>query len=128
MKYIRQLVIILAVSFAGELLRLWIPLPIPASIYGLVLLLLGLMSDVIPVERVKDTGAFLIEILPLMFIPAAVGLLESWQMIRPELVPIAIITIATTVIVMAVTGRVTQRMLGRQRRNSSGAYEIKRRR
>lgn len=73
MKYIRQLVIILAVSFAGELLRLWIPLPIPASIYGLVLLLLGLMSGVIPVERVKDTGAFLIEILPLMFIPAAVG-------------------------------------------------------
>lgn len=128
MKYIRQLVIILAVSFAGELLRLWIPLPIPASIYGLVLLLLGLMSGVIPVERVKDTGAFLIEILPLMFIPAAVGLLESWQVIRPELVPIAIITIATTVIVMAVTGRVTQRMLGRQRRNSSGAYEMKRRR
>lgn len=128
MKYIRQLVIILAVSFAGELLRLWIPLPIPASIYGLVLLLLGLMSGVISVERVKDTGAFLIEILPLMFIPAAVGLLESWQVIRPELVPIAIITIATTVIVMAVTGRVTQRMLGRQRRNSSGAYEMKRRR
>lgn len=116
MKYIRQFAIILAVSFAGELLRLWIPLPVPASIYGLVLLLLGLRSGLIRIEHVKETGAFLIEIMPLMFIPAAVGLLDSWQVIRLELAPIAVITIATTVIVMAVTGRVTQWMLRRRRK------------
>lgn len=111
MKYIRQLTIILAVSFAGELLRLWIPLPVPASIYGLSLLLLGLMSGAIRTEQVKDTGMFLIEILPMLFIPAAVGLMDSWQALRRELVPIAVMIPATTVIVMAATGRVTQRLL-----------------
>ena len=78
MKYIRQFLIILAISFIGELLKYVLPLPIPASIYGMAILFVCLMTGWIKLEAVKETGKFLIEIMPLMFIPAGVGLMVSW--------------------------------------------------
>ena len=84
MKYLQQFGIILAVSFVGELLNYAIPLSIPASIYGLVLMFVCLCMKWIKLEDVKETAVFLIEIMPLMFIPAAVGLITSWNIIRPK--------------------------------------------
>ena len=77
MKYLKQFGMILFISFLGEILRAVIPLPIPASIYGLVLMLTALLTGILPLEKVRDTGKFLIGMMPLMFIPAAVGLLDS---------------------------------------------------
>ena len=78
MKFIKQFSIILLITFLGELLHILIPLPIPASVYGLVLMLIALRSGLVKVEHVKETAVFLIEIMPVMFIPAGAGLLESW--------------------------------------------------
>ena len=108
MKYIKQFTIILVVSFIGELLNYLIPLPVPASIYGLVIMLICLLTGVIPLHAVRDTGRFLVEVMPLMFIPGAVGLLESWGVLRPIWAPVLAITVVTTVAVMAATGRITQ--------------------
>lgn len=108
MKYIRQFLIILAISFAGEILSSLIPFPIPASIYGIVILFVGLVTKIIPYESVKETGHFLVEIMPVMFIPAAVGLLESWGIIKESWFAYILLTIVTTVLVMGVAGRVTQ--------------------
>jgi holin-like protein len=113
MKYIRQFSIILTVSFAGEVLHALLPLPIPASIYGLVLMLAALCFHVIPLEAVRECGRFLVEIMPLMFIPAAVGLTAAWDRIRPILVPLLVITVVTTVLVMTVAGRTTQWVIRR---------------
>lgn len=108
MKYIRQFVVIMTISFLGEVLKALIPLQIPASIYGLLLMLGALCFHVIPLEAVKDTGKFLVEIMPLMFIPAAVGLTESMDRIRPILLELIIVTAVSTILVMVVSGRVTQ--------------------
>lgn len=113
MKYLKQFTIILFVSFLGELLHLVIPLPIPASVYGLVLMLLALCFGILHLEQVKAAADFLIEIMPVMFIPAAVGLLDSWSALQPIFVPVVLITILTTIIVMGVTGQVTQCMIRR---------------
>ena len=115
MKYLKQFGMILFISFLGEILRAVIPLPIPASIYGLVLMLTALLTGILPLEKVRDTGKFLIEIMPLMFIPAAVGLLDSWSALRPILLSVAVITVVTTVAVMGVSGRVTQFVIRRDR-------------
>ena len=114
MKYLRQFAIILFISLLGELLRVLIPLPIPASVYGLVLMLLALTTGVIKLHQVKEASAFLIEIMPVMFIPAGVGLLESWPALKPVWIPVVLITMLTTVIVMVVTGRVAQRIIGKE--------------
>ena len=108
MKFLRQFMIILRLSFLGEVLKMFIPLPIPASVYGLVLMLVCLMTGVLKTSQVKDAAFFLIEIMPVMFIPAAAGLIDSWGVLRPLIVPIMIITVVITVFVMAVTGRVAQ--------------------
>ena len=116
MKYIRQFVIILFISFIGEALKYVLPLPIPASIYGLVLMFVLLETKVLKVEAVQDAGKFLIEIMPMMFIPAGVGLLTAWGILKPVCVPIILITVITTVVVMIVTGRATQAVIRMDRK------------
>ena len=108
MKYIKQFFTIIAVCLIGEWCHEVIPLPIPASIYGLVFMLIGLICGVIKLEQVNETATFLVEIMPIMFIPAGVGLLVSYDALKPNLVSVSVITLLTTVIVMGVTGVVAQ--------------------
>lgn len=103
MKYVRQLLIILFISFLGELLKYSIPLSIPASIYGMVLLFLALELKILKVSDIKETSNFLIEIMPLMFVPAGVGLLDSWGALQPIWIQVVVITLISTVIVMGVS-------------------------
>lgn len=108
MKYLKQFTIILLISFAGDLLHSVLPLPVPGSIYGIILLFILLQTKILPLESVKETGKFLVEIMPVMFIPAAVGLVESWEVIGSSWLSYIIVTIVTTFLVMGVAGVVTQ--------------------
>ena len=111
MKYLRQFLIILAVSLVGEILKMVLPLPVPASIYGMVLMFVLLLTGILKLEQVRDTGRFLIEIMPVMFVPAGVGLMSSWNVLEPVLLPVSIITVITIFTVMAATGLVSQMMI-----------------
>ncbi|MGN0315272.1 MAG: CidA/LrgA family protein [Fusicatenibacter sp.] len=119
MKLLRQFLVIIAISFLGEVLHEFLPLPVPASIYGLVLMLVLLMTGTLRLESVRDAGKFLIEVMPVMFIPAGVGLVTAWGEVQSVLVPVLVITVVSTVAVMAVSGRVTQSVIrhDRKRRN-----------
>ena len=108
MKYLKQLLIILVFTFAGEILHYVVPLQIPASIYGLVLLFAALVLGFIKLPQVEETAKLLIEVMPLMFIPAGVALLESWGDLKPILIPVAVIMVVSTVLVMGVSGKVTR--------------------
>lgn len=116
MKYLKQFCIILFLSFLGEALRSVIPLPIPASVYGLVLMLGALASGILKVSQVRETSEFLIEIMPVIFIPAGVGLMDSWGVLKPVCIPVLLITVLTTVIVMGTTGAVTQQMIRKEKK------------
>lgn len=120
MKHIRQFLIILLFSFLGELLKNLIPLPVPASIYGLLLLFAALELHIVPLEAVHETGRFLIEIMPLMFIPAGVGLIDSWDALKPMFVPVVVIMIISTIAVMVVSGKVTQFVIRRKKNGEDG--------
>ncbi len=120
MKYLKQLMTILAVSFAGELLKYALPFPVPAGIYGLALLFLLLETGILKLSAIKETAKYLIEIMPLMFIPAGVGLITSWDALRPVLFPVTVIMVASTFAVMAVSGRVTQRIMRKKGQKGMG--------
>ncbi len=111
MKYLKQFAIILVLSLIGEVLHACLPLPVPASIYGIVILLLCLETGMIRVDAVKEVSVFFIAIMPVLFIPAAVGVIESWQMIQTKLAAYIAITVITTVLVMAVSGKAVQSMI-----------------
>lgn len=119
MKYLRQLLIILIFSFIGELLHSLIPIQVPASIYGLVLLFIALLTGIIQLPQVKEAAKYLIEIMPLMFIPAGVGLLESWGDLKSILIPVLLLLVVSTILVMGVSGKVTQGMIQRSKRKEA---------
>lgn len=108
MKYLSQFLIILGFTLAGEALQRIIPLPIPASVWGIALLFTSLCLKLIKVEQVKETAAFLSSLLPLLFVSPAVKIVEDWALIREDLLGIALVLIATTVLTFAVSGRVAQ--------------------
>ena len=108
MKHLKQFLIILTISFIGEILNKYIPLPVPASIYGIVIMFLCLLFKIIKLEQVKDAADFLIAIMPVMFIPAAVGLIDSYAAIKHNILAYVVVTFVSTVVVMAVSGLVTQ--------------------
>ena len=124
MKYIKQFLIILLISFIGEGLNYLIPAPIPASIYGMVILFVCLCTKVIKLDDVKDTGLFLIEIMPLMFIPAGVGLVKSWGVLKPLLIPVLVITVVSLVAVMGISGRVSQSIIKGKKSKAKEESEV----
>ena len=115
MKLLYQFGVILAVTFVGELLYALLPLPIPASIYGLIVMLICLGTKVVKLSQVKIAADFLIDIMPPMFIPAA-GLIVVWGDLKEILIPVVVITCLSTVIVMVCTGKVTQTLIRRKQK------------
>lgn len=111
MKYIVQFLIILAFSFLGELLHVCLPVPIPASIYGIVLLFVALEAKWIKVKDIREASSFLIAVMPIMFIPAAVGLMDSWAAIQGAWFQYIVVTVVSTFIVMGISGLFTQRVI-----------------
>lgn len=108
MRYIKQLLIILCVSFAGELLHKFLPLPVPAGIYGVGLLFGCLELKIVKLSSVKETANFLLEIMPIMFIPPAVGLIEILDVLYPKGLIYFTVVFASTFAVMFAAGKTTQ--------------------
>lgn len=108
LKYTLQLTTIVAISLLGELLNKVIPLPIPASIYGMIILFTALCTGIIKLSAVKECGKFLISIMPLLFVPAAVGLVESWAIMQDFLLATIVIVIISTILVTAFAGHATE--------------------
>ena len=116
MKYVKQFFLIIFIAFLGELLKELIPLPIPASIYGIILMFAGLVSGVIPLASVKETGKFLVEIMPVMFIPAGAGLINSWGLIADSWFSYLLLITVTTIAVMGISGGITQLFIQKEKR------------
>lgn len=111
MKYLSQFLIIMGFTLAGEALQRLIPLPIPASVYGLLLLFAALCLKLVKLEQVKDTGAFLTSILPILFVSPAVGIVEDWALIQEDLLAILLLLVASTVLTFGISGRIAQAFL-----------------
>ena len=105
MKYIKQFAIIILISLIGEILAEVLPFTIPASVYGLFVMLLALCLKIIKPAHVKETSDFLMDVMPIMFVPASVGLMVSWGMLKEILVPVLIVSVLGTLVVMIVSGK-----------------------
>mgnify|MGYP003261123842 FL=1 len=117
-KYLFQFARILVFCFLGEILHAVLPLPIPSSIYGLILLLLALRLNVIRMEDVKEVGLFLTGIFPLLFVPAAAGVMELWAEMGSMLLPILLAIFPVTVLVLITSGHTTQALIRRKQKGA----------
>lgn len=108
MKYFKQICILMGITFLAEIIHIVLPFPIPASIYGLFLLFILLTTKILKIDDIRETAKFLIDLMPVMFIPAAVAIIDSWVELSPVLNAVVWITVITTIIVMVIAGHMTQ--------------------
>ena len=108
MKYVKQFAIITFISLIGEALGHLIPLPVPASIYGVVILFFALEFKIMPLAAVKETGLFLVSILQILFIPATIGLIDTWDVFAPNWIAYTVIILLSTFMVMLISGKMTE--------------------
>ena len=106
--YLKQSAWIFGFTMLGEALHRLLPLPIPAAVYGLVLLFLALCLKLVKVEQINKVSDFLLTILPILFVSPAVNLLESWGIVAPNVIPIVLLVVSSTVLVFAVAGVISQ--------------------
>lgn len=111
MKYLHEAVLIAAVTFAAEIVKYLIPLPVPSSIYGLILLFFLLKCGALKLEQIEHVGGLLLELMPLLLVPASVSVLTVLDLIQGVLLPVLIMGFAGTVAVMMVTGTVSQALV-----------------
>ena len=109
MNYIFQLSIIFGASLAGEILYKLLPFPIPASVYGLLLLFMLLCFKIVKLEQVEKTAEFLISIMPFFFIGPTVGIMESYYLIEGKVLILflaSFISFAGVNVVTALTAQI----------------------
>lgn len=121
MKFMKQLSVIFSISLIAELMENLIPLPVAASVYGLVLMLAGLMTKIIPLEKVEGAADFLVEIMPVLFIPPTVSIMTSFDVLKQLFIPITVISVVSTILVMSVTGRTAQGIMRKKSAKRGGA-------
>lgn len=116
MKYIKQFALIALITFMGECMNLLLPLPVPASIYGMVLLFICLQTGLLRLEQIEETADLLLGVMPIFFISPTVSLMSGIKVIQDSLLGIIVTCLASTIIVMAVTGMVSQAVIRYDRR------------
>lgn len=82
----------------------------------MVLLFILLVTGFIKIEQIDDTAKFLLDIMPILFIPSAVGIITKLHELQEIWWQIIIITVVTTIIVMTVSGLVTQTIIRKKNR------------
>lgn len=111
LQYLKQIMLIVLFSFLGELLHSLIPWPIPASIYGMVLLAAALLLKIIRPRQVSDAGHFLTGILPLLFVAPLVNLVDCWDTLKPYLLGVVIVLVVSSLLTFGAAGLVTQLLM-----------------
>ncbi|MFQ9889690.1 MAG: CidA/LrgA family protein [Streptococcus sp.] len=90
-----------------------------ASVYGLAIMLICLFTRVIKLNQIEEVADWLILIMPVLFVPSAVSLINVGNAIIKILV-IGIVTLISTIVVMIVTGKVAQVIIERKEDNDNG--------
>lgn len=111
MKYVKQFAVIALMTILGEFLNQLIPLPVPASIYGMVILFLCLQTGILKPAQIEETADFFLAAMPIFFISPSVSLMSSFGVIKNSFLSILIICLVSTAVVMAVTGLVSQAVI-----------------
>lgn len=109
MKYLKQWLLILAFTLSGEFLKKILPFQIPAGIYGMILMFLCLQMSILSRKQIQETADFLIQIMPVMFIPAAAGIIQAGEELRRIWIPAFLAAVVVTAAVMAVSAVAAQK-------------------
>lgn len=111
MKYIYQCCLIFLFTFIGEVLARLVPVPVPAAIWGLILMFIALCTKLVKEEQIRDSARWMVSILPILFVAPTVNLMDSAGILLPNLLPVLVILVVTTLLTFLASGETTQLLL-----------------
>ncbi|MCZ4060705.1 CidA/LrgA family protein [Pantoea sp. LMR881] len=103
-RYLRAFIIIYLCLYAGNGLALLLPITIPGSIIGMLILFALLASQILPVSWVKPGCHLIIRNMALLFVPISVGVMSYTDILTAQFGPIVISCVISTFMVLAVVG------------------------
>lgn len=120
MKLFREAIIIFGIYLLGVLITDITGVPIPGNVIGMLILFLLLYLKVIEVEQISTISNFFLEHLAFFFIPAGVGLISSFSVIKNIWLQLLIVCFVTTAITMICTGLVVQKIANKKEGDKDG--------
>ncbi len=103
MKIIRQIGIIFLVCWLSEVIERFLPFTFPASVIGMALLLICLLTGVLKIRHIQEKADFLLENMAFFFIPAGVSIINYFDILKSSAVQLLIICVISTVVTFAAT-------------------------
>ena len=80
----RSLVILYIMLYLGNLIAHYVPVGVPGSIWGLLLLFLGLTTRLIHLDWIYLGASFLIRFMAVLFVPVSVGIIKYSDLLREQ--------------------------------------------
>ena len=109
-RYLRAFIIIYAALYAGIALSALLPVTIPGSIIGMLLLFCLLALGIVPVEWIKPGCHLLIRYMALLFVPVSVGVMAYTDILSAQFGPIVVSCIVSTFMVLLIVGLGAERL------------------
>ena len=124
MKIIRQIGILFAVCWISEVVERFLPFSFPASVIGMILLFVCLVTGILKVEHVQEKADFLLENMAFFFVPAGVSIINYFEILKNSILQILVICTASTIVTFAVTAYVVKAVVRLTGRGNEAAAEI----
>lgn len=103
MKIIKQIGIIFTVCWVSLVIEKILPFAFPASVIGMILLLICLMAGILKMEHIQEKADFLLENMAFFFIPAGVSIINYFDVLKNSVIQLIVICVVSTVVTFAVT-------------------------
>ena len=119
MKIICQIAIIFTICWISQIVEAILPFPFPASVIGMVLLLILLLVRVLKVDHIREKSDFLLSNMAFFFIPAGVSIINYFDILASNLIPLLVICLVSTLLTFAVTAwtvRLTRYLMDRRKK------------
>ncbi len=121
MRILNQLGIIFGILGVGEIISSLFSnfITIPGSIVGMIILFLLLQFKVIKEETIKDVADFLLSNMAIFFVPAGVSLINSFGLIKDNMMILILSGTIATIIIMLATGKTVEFMINKKELKSN---------
>lgn len=123
MKILTQLFWILFFLALGNVISYLVGGFLPGSVVGMILLFLALKFRILSSDKVDKAARILTQNMGLFFVPAGVGLLTQWDLIKVFWLPISVSMVLSTLIVLAVVAYMQSRFEKRKARRTASIFQ-----
>ena len=101
-QYLRAFVLIYACLYAGIFISSLLPITIPGSIIGMLLLFVLLGLHILPAKWVNPGCYVLIRYMALLFVPIGVGVMQYFALLSAQFGPVVVSCTISTLVVLVV--------------------------